>query len=163
MTQIRRTHIEQSNGDSRGPLVDSIRPYPEAIRFALNRLNGSSTWAYSLWRAPEGADLLKDIPLSDEYLQAAGSAAAMTVEIRTVDADGLAHQYVAGKPGAVPDSTPTEMITWDDGRQRSHVHGHEVFTADEAAQVFYAYFLTNETPDSVTLREIDIEPGPTAG
>ena len=57
----RPTHVVQSNGSSRGPLIDTRRPYPEAIRFSLNRMNGSSFWAYSLWRAPEGADLLEDI------------------------------------------------------------------------------------------------------
>lgn len=159
MTQ-RDTHIVQRNGYSRGPLVDMIRPYPDAIRYSLNRLNGSSTWAYSLWRAPEDADLLSDIPLSDEYMQSAGSAAAMTVEIRQLDADGVAHQYVVGKSGARIGSTPTEVIRWDDGRHSSLVHPHEVFTADEAAEIFYAYYLTNETPDAVVLREIDIDPKP---
>ncbi|MBO0981416.1 hypothetical protein [Microbacterium sp. SD291] len=152
----RRTHVVQSNGISRGPLIDSVRPYPEAIRFALNRMNGSSFWAYSLWRAPEEADLLDDIPLSDEYIQSAGSAEAMTLELRRLEADGSAHQYVIGKPGGEQIANPAEVISWDDGRHSTRVHPHEVFTADEAAEVFYAYFLTDAVPAPYVLRELSL-------
>lgn len=150
------THVVESNGYSRGPLIDSVRPYPDALRFSLNRMNGASFWAYSLWRAPEGADLLEDIPLSDEYLQSAGSAEALTVEVRVLDDDGVAHQYVVGKEGGEPQGEPTQVIRWDDGRHSTTVYPHEVFTADEAADVFYAYFLTDEVPATYTLRELDL-------
>lgn len=152
----RHTHVVESNGYSRGPLIDSVRPYPDAIRFALNRLNGTSFWAYSLWRAPEDADLLEDIPLSDEYMQSAGTAEALTVEVRVVDENGTAHQYTVGKPGGTPVGAPTEVIRWDEGRHSTTVHPNEVFTADEAADLFYAYFQTDEVPESYTLRELDL-------
>lgn len=154
MTQ--RTHVVESNGYSRGPLIDTIRPYPDAIRFSLNRMNGTSMWAYSLWRAPEGSDLLDDIPLSEEYLQSAGSAEALTIEVRVLDGDGVAHQYVVGKPGEYPTEAPTEVIRWDEGRHSTTVHPNEVFTADEAAEVFYAYFLTDKVSEPYTLRELDL-------
>lgn len=150
------THVVQSNGFSRGPLVDVVRPYADQLRFSLNRMDGSQLWAYSLWRAPEGSDLLEDIPLSDEYIQSAGSAEAMTVELRVVDAAGAAHQYTVGKPGGEATGEPTEVIRWDDGRYRTLVHPHEVFTADEAAEVFHHYFLTDGVPDDFTLRELDL-------
>lgn len=150
------SHIVQSNGYSRGPLLDIFRPHAEQLRFSLNRMNGSSFWAYGLWRAPEGADLLKDIPLSDEYLQSAGSAEAMTVEIRVRDEGGVARQYTVGRPGEQPAGAPTEVIHWDDGRHSTTVYPHEVFTADEAADVFSAYFQTDRVPESCTLRELDL-------
>ena len=149
------THIRQFDGFSRGPLVDYIRPYPDQIRFALNTMNGTSAWGYSLWRAPEGADLLDDIPFSEEYLQCAGSAEAMTVEVRTLDADGTAHQYAVGKPGGDSTAEPTEVIRWDEGRHSTTVHPNEVFTADEAADVFYAYFLTDSVTEPYVLRELE--------
>lgn len=152
----RRTHIAQMNGSSRGPLVDSIRPYVDQIRFSLGRMNGSSFWAYSLWRAPDGADLLADIPLSEDYLQSAGTADAMTVEVRVVDADGTAHQFTVGKSGGDPAAGRTEIIRWDDGHHSTTVHPHEVFTADEAADIFHAYFVTDEIPAPYVLRELDL-------
>uniref|UniRef100_UPI00261400D6 hypothetical protein n=1 Tax=Microbacterium sp. TaxID=51671 RepID=UPI00261400D6 len=150
----RKTHVVESNGYSRGPLIDSVRPYPDALRFSLNRMNGTSFWAYSLWRAPEGSDLLDDIPLSDEYLQSAGSADALTIEVRVLGDDGEPHQYVVGKPGEKPTGAPSEVIRWDDGRHSTTVYPNEVFTADEAAEVFYAYFLTDEVAEPYVLREL---------
>lgn len=156
----RRTHIEQMNGSSRGPLVDSIRPYPDQLRFSLNRMNGSSFWAYSLWRAPADADLLDDIPLSEKYIQCAGSAEALTIEVRVVDEDGVARQYTVGKPvdepTEAPTGPPTEVIRWDEGRYSTKVHPNEVFTADEAAEVFYGYFLKDSVPETYSLRELDL-------
>lgn len=144
------------NGYSRGPLIDSVRPFPDQIKFALNRMNGTSFWAWSLWRAPEDADLLEDIPLSDEYMQCAGSAQAMTLEVRTVDKDGKGHQFVIGKPEGNQGDKPTEVISWDENKYNTTVYKNEVFTADEAAEVFYAYFLTNEVIEPYTLRELDL-------
>lgn len=152
------THIRQLNGFTRGPLVDSVRPYPEQIAFSLNQLDGVKSWAYSLWRAPEGADLLEEIPFSEEYMQAAGTSEAMTVEVRLLDAGGVARQYTLGKQseGELSAGQPTETISWDDGRRSTKVYPHEVFTADEAAEIFYAFFLTDKVADGYLLRELNI-------
>lgn len=154
MTQ--RTHVEQSNGRSRGPLVDSIRPYPDQLRVTLRALNGTSFWAYSLWRAPEGANLLREIPFSENYLQCAGSAEALTIELRTVDDAGTAHQYVLGRPLGTRDESPTEVISWDSGRHSTRVFSNEVFGTDEAADIFYAYFLTDTVPDTYERRDLGL-------
>lgn len=150
------THITERNGSSRMLLVDDIRPYPEQIRFTLNRLNGTSFWAWSLWRAPEGADLLESLPASDEYIHCAGTADALTIEVRKTDAAGTAQQYVVGKPGAGADAGPAAVIRWDDGRHSTTVRPNEVFTADEAAEVFTAYRLQGAVPDGYALRALDL-------
>ncbi|MEV7611025.1 hypothetical protein AB0N61_16175 [Microbacterium sp. NPDC089320] len=150
------THIRQINGSVRGALVDYVRPYPDQIRFSLNQMNGSSTWAWSLWRAPEGADLLDSIPFSDEYMQCAGTADALALEVRRLDPDGTAHQYAIGKPGGETTGEPTEVILFDEGRHSTTVYPHEVFTADEAAVVFYTYFLTDQVSQPYQLRELDL-------
>ena len=150
------THIRQFDGFSRGPLTDSVRPYPDQIRHALTTMNGTSKWAYSLWRAPEGADLLEDIPFSDEYLQCAGSVEAMTIEVRIVDDEGEGHQYVVGKPTETARGEPTVVIPRENGKHSDTVYPHEAFTADEAAEIFYAYFLTDRVPEQYQLRELDL-------
>lgn len=133
------------------PLIDTLRPFEEQLRFTLNRMDGSKLWAYSLWRAPEGANLRASLPFSDEYIQSAGDRTAMTIEVRTADASGTATQYIVGKPTEAPGEA-TEKITWDGGTQRTLVRANEVFTADEAAEVFGAYFRTDEVPAEYTLR-----------
>lgn len=157
----RPTHVVQTNGSGRGPLIDTIRPYPEAIRFSLNRMNGTSSWAYGLWRAPAGTDLLEELPFTEEYLQCAGSAEALTIEVRILDPDGTAHQYTVGKPDGDSTAEPKEVIRWDSDRSGTTVHPHEVFTADEAADIFYAYFLTDRVAPPYVLRELDLTWPPT--
>ncbi len=153
---IHRTHVTQRNGHSRMALIDSVRPYPDQIRFVLNRMNGMSFWAWSLWRAPEGADLLDSIPTSGEYMQCAGTADALALEVRRLDPDGTPHQYAIGKPGGDTTGEPTEVIHFDEGRHSTTVYPHEVFTADEAAVVFYTYFLTDQVSQPYELRELDL-------
>lgn len=150
------THIDQMNGRTRGAFLDDLRPYPDEIRFVLNRMNGTSFWAWSLWRAPEGADLLESIPFSEEYMQCAGTAKALALEVRRLDPDGTAHQYAIGKPGGDLTGEPTEVIRFDNGRHSTTVYPHEVFTADEAAVVFYTYFLTNEVSQPYELRDLHL-------
>lgn len=148
------SHITQRNGSSRMVLIDDIRSHAEQIRFSLNRMNGESFWAWALWRAPEGTDLLASIPLSDEYIQCAGSAQAMTIEMRTLESDRSARQYTVGRPGGDTEGNPTEVIRWDGGGHSKKVFPSEVFTADEAAEVFYAYFRTDKVTEPYILREL---------
>ncbi len=148
------THIVQLNGFARSPLVDVARPYEDQIRFSVRRMDGAKLWAYSLWRAPDGADLSAEIPFSEEYIQCAGDAEGVTVEVRVVDEAGTAHQYTVGKPTGGDDAEPTETIRWDEGRHSTKVHPHEVFSLDEAAGLFVAYYRDNHVPSDHTLREI---------
>lgn len=149
-----RAHITQRNGSSRMVLVDDVRPYREQIRFTLNRMNGMTFWAWSLWRAPEGADLLASLPFSEDYLQCAGSADAMTIELRAQQPDGSAKQYTVGKGSGGGSGVLSEAIRWDDGRHSVKVHSNEVFTADEAMEVFYEYFQTGNVAGAYSLREV---------
>lgn len=150
------THIRELDGFVRGALRDTFRPYPDQIRRSLSNLDGHSSWGYSLWRAPLDADLLEDIPDSEEYIQCAGSAEAMAIEVRVVDSAGVAHQYAVGKALPEPGDLPTEIIRWDEGRHSTTIYPTEVFTADEAAEVFYGYFLNDRVAESFTLRELDL-------
>lgn len=154
MTQPRQpTHIRQLDGSRRDALVDDVRPYPDQIRHSLNRLNGSSEWGYSLWRAPDGTDPRVEVTESEEYMQSAGSAEAMTIEIRKVDHEGTAHQFTVGRSEERSTDDLTEVIAWDNGRFSTKVHPSEVFTADEAAKVFYTYFLHGDVTEPYVLRE----------
>ena len=152
-TDSRHTHIWQINGSGRSALTDGVRSHADQLRFTLNRMDGSSIWAISLWRVPQGANLRHSIPLSEEYIQCAGTAEAMTVEVRVVSGDTAARQYVVGKPSADNAGEPSEIIRWDEDRSSTKVCPNEVFTADEAADVFHAYFLSDDVPSTYSLRE----------
>ncbi|MDT3329895.1 hypothetical protein Q9S78_04355 [Microbacterium sp. KSW-18] len=148
------THILQENGSSRFPLIDNLRSFEDQLRFTLTQMDGSSFWAFSLWRAPEGANLRASLPPSENYIQCAGEAVGVAVEVRSTDATGTAHQYTVGKPGTPSPGEPTETIRWDSGRRSTTVHAHEVLTLDEAAELFIAYYRDDRVPAEYTLREL---------
>ncbi|MCH1882532.1 DUF6357 family protein [Agrococcus sp. ARC_14] len=159
MTRI--THVEMMNGSTRRPIDENVRPRNDQIMAMLHRMDGSSLWSYSVWRAPVGVDLEQGIPSADEYMQSAGSAEAMSVEVRFVDTDGTAHQYAIGKTGDDA-AALTEEIRWADGRYSINVRRNEVFTADEAAEVYAAYCLTDRVAGPYVLRELDLSWTPPA-
>ena len=78
------THVLEYDG---GEMVDVMSRYPDRNRFLspLRLKNGETLWALTLWPLPEGMDY-DDVCAAGlgptEYLQAAGSADALMVDIR---------------------------------------------------------------------------------
>jgi hypothetical protein len=152
-----RTHIETRNSDSYGYLIDSFRSYHDQIALALRQLDGSKRWAYSLWRAPAGV-YFYDIDMNwsqKQYLQTAGSAEAMTIEVRFVEDDGKARQYVVGRPGGDYSEQPAVTLRFLDETRKLHLYPNEVFEWEEAADIYYQYFLTDRVPEPYVLRRLD--------
>jgi len=48
------------------------------------------------------------------------------------------------------------VIRWNAGRHSTAVYANEVFTADEAAEVFYLHFLTDKVSEPYVLRRIQV-------
>lgn len=139
------------NGEILGVLIDSVRSYPEQIKYSLKIMNGESFWAYGIWRAPEDADLLEDLPFTDYFIQCAGAADALTIEVSQKNSEGILTLYTLGKP------TEQKGDKVEIKLQRSKaviwVSRHEIFTAEEAASIFYQYFLDDTIPKELTLRK----------
>lgn len=154
------THIQMTNGGSTSVLLDSIRPYEEQIRFVIKRMDGMKLWAYCIWRVPEGLETLNPKTWDngqEEYLQCAGSADALTIELRVLDGDGAAHQFVLGKEAATPTGEPTEEISWSNGEYKVKVYPHEVFSAEEAGDAFCDYYKNGmEMAGPYVVREITL-------
>jgi hypothetical protein len=123
-----RIHMEFTDGEA-------------AIRRRLNVLDGTTKYAYSLWKCPPGVEFdhinLKKWPT--DYLQTAGSRDRMTVELRRTDTpQGVPSHVVLGRPGtSIPEVPQMETIEWD--QFEVVVMAHEVFSADEAYDAFVAY------------------------
>lgn len=149
----RITHVEQRNAARMSPLDAS--PTVEALRATLGSMDGSSRWAYALWRAPVDLDPEQEMEGADEYMQCTGSGAAMMVEVRFVDADGTGHQYAIGRAGADGEAL-TETFRWNDDRHESMLRPSEVLTAGEAAEIFAAYGATDGVVEPWVLRELDL-------
>ncbi|MET0702835.1 MAG: hypothetical protein ABWY93_24555 [Mycobacterium sp.] len=139
-----------------GEMVSQIGPQPRRDFFAkvLERRNGQKRWGLGLSPIPDGTtyeDMLKDGRDFDTYLQAGGSAEALTVELfkpdgAQWDCDSVryvvGHPHEPGLPVDVEISMPGEL----------KVTAAEVFTAQEAADLFDAYHQTGELPPGYALR-----------
>ncbi|MFZ4843382.1 hypothetical protein ACL9RE_13035 [Mycetocola saprophilus] len=140
------------NGTGHMYLVDSIRPYRDQIRHGLGLLDGNKYWSYSLWKAPEGV-AFDDIDFSTpepRFMQSAGTGTALAIEVRFVEADGAERQYCVGHPGTDYSGEPSVPIF-----NEVKIYPGEVFDADEAADIYYQYFLTGRVPEPYLLRWLD--------
>jgi len=150
--------INSTNNQTESELRNDFRPYDEQIRRMLGLLDGKERFSYSLWFVPDDAGW-PDAPGYNEdehgreYLQSAGTADGMTVELRRLEEDGQYHQYVVGKPGSEGQSLDRE-VKYDE--YTLNVRPGEVFTADEATPIFYTYFQENTVPGGLVLRELDL-------
>jgi len=150
--------IMTTNAESSMPLIDSIRPFRDQIRFNLGQLDNDEDWSYQLWFVPDSAGW-PDAPGYDDedwnsrYLQAGGSAERMSVELQRVE-DGELRHWVVGRPHDLGEPL-TEAVNVA-GTDHA-VHPAEVFDADEATDLFFHYFGDSGTvPDGYVLRLLDL-------
>jgi len=137
-----------------GWITENRRPAPEHLRLMLRHLDAENEYTYVVWRGADPSSIIGyRVPANDSFMQAAGSADAMTVEVRLPGPDGESHLYTVGRPEPA-DGTTTLIPISDDRAVR--VFSNEVFTADEAAVIFYTYYLTDTVSQPYVLRELDL-------
>lgn len=146
------THVITYNGSSRlevpgGPLAE------RAVRRAPELLDGESEFAISLTRRLKRARLRDDLPSSWPrlFLQAAGSAHAMMVEVRAPNPDGSDSLYRLARRTTV--SSATTEIVWN--TRVDTVPVEEVFDAAEAGEVFWHYYQYGSVPEGYDLRFLE--------
>lgn len=148
------THGEQSPSGMQGWVTDGYRPIPDHLRLMLGHLNGGPKYTYIIWPGSDPSSTVGyRVPANDSFMQAAGSADRMTVEARLRGPDGETHLYTVGRPE--PTDGATTLIPISDDRA-VRVFSNEVFTADEAALIFYTYYLTDAVAQPYVLRELDL-------
>lgn len=130
--------------------------YQARIPMSLTKLNGESLFAYSLWRQPEGEEWGDRLPKGwpHEYLQSAGTAVGMSIEIRALEHDEY-RQYAVGR-GGERSTAQDQVIVWGPNRRELTLSADEVFTAEEAAPVYLAYYRSGTIPDGYSLRLLDL-------
>ena len=152
------THVRSFNWAFHAEITDSYRPIPDQIRVNLDALDGERTWSYALWRLPDGKRM-KDIEpfvTGDRFLQSAGTAEAMSIELREIDDDGHARQFAIGRPDANYAAGAVETVVWSGGEHTLHLFPGEVFASDEAAAVYWSYYISGAVPGGYRRRELDL-------
>lgn len=150
------THAKTTNGQSSGEISELIGA-EMMVRRSPAMLDGRDYFATSLWRFPEGKRLYDSLPAGYpfSYLQSAGSAERMTVEMRVSHGDdAVADHFVVGHPVADQFAEPMVEVPWDGHVQT--VFANEVFDADEAGDIYWYYYQRDTVPDGYSLRQLDI-------
>jgi len=151
------THVVKYDG---GVFAISIGGNADRSEFAdpLGRLNGAKPWALTLFALPDGLDhgaMIAAGREADTYLQAGGSANAMTVQIRKPGGhqwDVESVRYIVGRPHTAPEALDVPITL---PRSVEMVGSSEVFSADEAADLFVGYYRTGDIPPQYALRPVE--------
>jgi hypothetical protein len=150
------THAVTMNGSFSGELKNPDLSTEDEIRRLLRSLDGVDIFAISLWELPPGKDLdqvnYNKWPV--EYIQCAGTADRMTVEMRKVESK-QAHHFVIGS--SATEESATVIIEWDAGRHSTVVRPSEVMTWKAASELFIAYYETGAVPPDYHLRKLALQ------
>jgi hypothetical protein len=122
----------------------------------LRRMDGERLFSLLLWRLPRGLEFVDSNPTknADEYLQCAGSADRMTLEVRRREGAGFAQYCIGRGPSLRATSASLVQISW--AGHEVTVAPEEVFTAGEAESVFTEYFVSGKIPADCNLRLLDL-------
>ena len=125
------------------------------IRFGfltpLERMDGEGLQSLVLWHYPADEEFEHPEYLSN-YIQCAGTARRLTVELRRTQPDGTYTHWVLGR--FVPTGTESETIQWAEFSTR--VHPEEVWTAADVAPLFDYYATHRTLPDTIHRRALDL-------
>lgn len=105
-----------------------------------------------IYRIPDGA-LQGDTISPKEWIQTAGTADRLTVEVKLRGDDNVFRQYVVGR--TAPDVDPTtlsETIAFGDHTVK--VRKSEVLNAEDAIGLFLYYYEHDQVPGGWALREL---------
>lgn len=146
--------VQAANDGRIGWLADEQLTIPERLQRTLEWLDARKDYTYSIWRGADPTRIDGYLePANDSFMQAAGSADAMTVEVRFDGPDGDSRLYTVGM--SEPADGTTTLIPMSDDRA-VRVFSNEVFTAEEAAAVFYMFYLTEAVSQPYVLRKLDL-------
>lgn len=144
--------------DAQGVTQFPVRLRPPRAQFAimLGLLREGKRSTFGLTPVPDGINAVRFMTVERPaaFLQCAGTGDALTIEWRRRDDDGQSRLYTLGH---TQDHDP-EFVTIEffDGTRSTQVHPDEVFTVDEAVEIFTIYYETQAVPDRYSLREFDL-------
>ena len=151
-----RAYVFTSNGSMTWDLSDRFRSFGEQIHRTLSQM-GSRHSTLLFWALPNGDKNLGESTAQpedaniNEYLQAAGTAEQMTIEVQERDSDGRIRHYILGH-GPVEPGESEIVIAWEGGAHHVTISASEAFGLEEAARIFQHYFETGTVPVDVSRR-----------
>lgn len=151
-----RRFVEVADARHYSEFVAITKTPLDQLRHELGMFGDGKHSTLVLGALPEGKRFIDLTGRYDppEYMQSAGSRDALTVEASEI-VDGQRHLYALGR-----DEPAGREVTIRYGQDNANsliAHENEVFTSDEAAEIFLAYMDSDGTiPDGFTRREIEL-------
>jgi hypothetical protein len=150
------THVLEYSG---GRSVVEITEYAEVEEFVrpMRLFDGVKRFSLTLWALPSGLDYGQAVKAGVdalEFIQAGGSADALTVDVRKAGGSQWGMdwvRYVVGHPRTEPEPLDVAIAL---PRATEMVSRSEVFTPDEAGALFFSYYKTGEIPAGYVLRPV---------
>ncbi|UIN31295.1 hypothetical protein [Microbacterium binotii] len=144
------------DGRNSTEFVADLRSPKEQLAHLLGLLHAGKRSTFTLAPVPDGVEVLRFIRSggSDVFLQCAGTGDQLTIEWRRREDDGETKLYTLGHS----ERRAPELVTIEffHGERSTQVHPDEVFSADEAVEIFYTYLQTGTIPSVYALREFDM-------
>lgn len=132
--------------------LPSNRDGLDRVAGALARLNGVTRYSLLVFRSAEGEEFV-DPQTVDEYMQFAGSAERMTIEIRMAHRSGVYRHMILGHQRKDRASGRSESsVSWRGDKYE--VFDNEVFESDEAARIAQGYLLKGSVSNEYAQRPI---------
>ncbi|MGL6234055.1 MAG: hypothetical protein ACRC20_01790 [Segniliparus sp.] len=160
MSRRQPTH-EKIVGTNRGEIISWMSEFPQEIpgqlAAGLSRLGKDGGFNdihvyYRIYQIPPGTVQGREID-PQEWIEAAGTADRLTVEVKRRDADGVHRLYTVGRPGAANEGQTSETLRFT--FTEAHVCPSEVLTAAEAIGIFQHYYDHHQIPVDWELRETE--------
>lgn len=150
------THVLKYDGGSFTSEIGSRKQIDFFAR-TLRRFNGEKPWALTLvpLHGRDYGEMLRSNVEATEFLQAGGSADAMTIEIRRPGGRQWGVESVWGVVGHPVDGAGPLDVPIKLPHSTQMISKSEVFDADEAADLFFTYYQTGEIPSTYTLRPVN--------
>lgn len=124
---------------------------------ARDFLDGETYFSVGVRPIPRGQETHED-SIANPYMHVAGTYDEMTVEVRIGDGkEHYAHYVVAREPVKDPEKWVSfPVYNGNNSPLIITVHPEEVFTGEQAAQLFRGYILHDTVPAENLLRQLDI-------
>lgn len=147
--------VLQTNGSSSTAFPHPTDDPDDKLRGAFGRMDGDRLFAFLLWEVPGDRrfdDGLRGVePLS--FIQCAGSADALAVEVREPDAEG---GYVLSTLGRADEEAGPQDVEIRWRGSSTTVFRNERWSSDDAAGLFLQYWRGGgAVPDNVTKRALE--------
>jgi hypothetical protein len=159
MSRLKPTHA-MVNGSTEYTFTGWMSEFPEEnlpmLGSAINKLGkerkpGDVNTMVRVYPLPEGAKQGEEVH-PKEWVQTAGTAERLTVEVKRREADGAYRQYVVGRPSAAGEPSASEPIRF--GEHEVSVRPSEVLSAADAVGLFQHYYEHASIPEGWNLREL---------